>query len=362
MRLYSNTPAGNPFSPRQSKFLYNFIPMKKSAILIALILCTTLAFSQWPIYFPQDTINFELNTLPYEISADSGNLWQVGIPQKTYLNAAWSPDNAIVTSLQSPYNPGIISRFTVKMPLAYYMDSAGTFPMMSTFLAFRHKYDTDTLTDWCIVEISYDEGVSFIPLKDTIILSLPPFNFSMGGWEKSLSGGWNWNEFQHKVSGHSNEWAESIYIWKWWMPVKHTSATFFQPNIGLGDSLWVRFSFISDNSPNTGAEGWMIDDIITGWADLGGSARPVAQSLPLFQVGPNPAIDFIRLIRTDGASGRGGERVVLTDVRGNVVFRATIESGQNLDIPCRLLPSGLYFCRITADDGRTWIQKVQVLH
>ncbi|MCX6272113.1 MAG: T9SS type A sorting domain-containing protein [Bacteroidetes bacterium] len=310
--------------------------MKKILLLVLLLSLWLSSYSQYPMFNIRDTINFETNTLPYQIVPNMENAWEIGVPQKTDFNSAFSPPNALVTSLQNPYPPVNISGFEFHMPTAYYIDP--DFPYMSTFLSFRHKFDTDTLQDWCRVEISYDYGNNWHMMNDTLIIdSVTNFPY-ICQWYTPLSSIFG-NE--SRVSGKSNGWVQSVYIWQWMVVVKSTATLI--PN--LADSLFIRFLFTSDAIQNN-KEGWMIDDIFTGWADLGGGT--ILNPDEAWTLSPNPTHDLITISNTMNYKA---DNILISDLTGNVVYKMKTKNQKHIEIPLGHLPPSIYFCRIQSGNS-----------
>ena len=93
--------------------------MKLIFTLIALLLCNT-AYTQWGFFqtfeSPNDTFNdkFIIDTVNYP-----NNVWQIGKPQKTVFDSAYSYPNAIVTDTLNPYPVNDTSVFMIKVVSHY---------------------------------------------------------------------------------------------------------------------------------------------------------------------------------------------------------------------------------------------------
>ena len=79
-------------------------------------------------YHPQDSILFETNTVPVKIWDEATNIWQVGKPQKTYLNGAWSSPKGIITDTATTYPVNTYSIFP------FVIDPSSIKPNFSTYL------------------------------------------------------------------------------------------------------------------------------------------------------------------------------------------------------------------------------------
>ena len=61
------------------------------------------------------TNNFETGTMPAIIDTlQPGNVWQMGVPHKNFLDTAWSGTKVIITDTLLPYPVYNTSSFTIK--------------------------------------------------------------------------------------------------------------------------------------------------------------------------------------------------------------------------------------------------------
>jgi hypothetical protein len=225
--------------------------------------------------WPRDSIFFEYNTIPYVIApSPPPNCWQVGHPSKTYFNEAYSIPLAIVTDTGSSYPVNSQSSFSFRIIDTLFGPPCGG----ATYFQFKHKFDTDTLQDYGYVEYSFDHGASWELAKDTN--ENGPYGFTWFMWKQdySATSGQYYYHPQH-ISGHSDGWIVSTFIWQWYMPVKDSIIQF-------PDTIDVRFTFHSDNI-QTNKEGWMIDNIVSGCMELG-SGIPVQTDRAMIRISPVP--------------------------------------------------------------------------
>jgi hypothetical protein len=198
-------------------------------------------------YIPVDSIFFEYNTLPYQISVPYDlNCWQTGQPSKSSFNSSWSLPLAIVTDTLLPYPLNTNSSFTFSFP--------SNIDYGSAYLEYLHEFDTDTLNDFGTVEASYDHGLTWSVLKDSLCTDCIQLFWS----EDKVMSTAELRPHMLNPSGRSNGWIRSRYTWWWWMWVDKNTGRDFPP-----DSISIRFTFTSDGI-QTNKEGWMIDNIITG--------------------------------------------------------------------------------------------------
>jgi hypothetical protein len=244
--------------------------MKKYILILILTGTGLLAFSQiQTMKFPGDTIDiwtvisFE-ETSPYiHINPPSQNIWQIGAPQKTYFNSAYSVPDAMMTDTSNFYPVNNVSSFDLYVGQFNMGATSGWCYPYDIFIDFRHKFDTDTLMDGGYITVSWDKGLTWMNIiNDSVYFGEHPnWNFLPFGGNPNLYSPNNvlFNG-EPGFSGRSDGWVHTCLAW-WVWPVK--TALDFPP-----DTMIIRFNFISDND-NHNKEGWMIDHIRIFSIDLG---------------------------------------------------------------------------------------------
>lgn len=205
-----------------------------------------------------------------KIESPESNIWVVGHPNKINFNAAHSGDLAIITDSANAYSNSRNCWFTITVPISEYQCGEG-------IISFFHKFETDTLTDGGIIEVSYNDGVDWKNIKDDTDHAINNF---IGLYQDTLKGG------TYGFSGNSNGWQYVELHWVWLMRTKSTSPTWF-------DNVIVRFRFISDDI-NTNKDGWMIDDIIVrGYSVIGSVNKLGYEHISAFPNPTNGIVEFI---------------------------------------------------------------------
>jgi len=197
-----------------------------------------------------------VNAFTYE---STQNDWEIGTPNQTIINGAFSGSNAWTIDLDSNYaNRDTSGLFTP----VFSVDNTKCYK-----LSFQHKYDTEPFADGGTVEYSVDNAVTWQHLGFASTSPQPWFNtpFITGlGGSPGLPG---W-------SGTETNWV-----------LAEKEVTFF--NSG---PVIFRFRFASDNTVNN-YEGWAIDDFcfeeIPGPCTVGIN-DPTAAGFTLGQNYPNP--------------------------------------------------------------------------
>ncbi|MBI5541121.1 MAG: T9SS type A sorting domain-containing protein [Bacteroidia bacterium] len=197
---------------------------------------------------------------------DTNDLWQIGRPNKSFANSSYTLPNAIITDTISPFIGQNDSWFDIKINTHLWMGQAMQ-------LDFLHKYENDSLHSKCFVEISYDQGFSWLNVIENQ-------NVGMGQiYYDNLYSSNDTSEFGVAgFSGNCNDWQFSSVYWIWEASAKN-----------ICDTVIVRFHFISDSLATTGG-GWVIDNIhILGFINAWSIPKNFENSDIVIY--PNPIVD-----------------------------------------------------------------------
>ena len=135
----------------------NFTP------ITLLILLYANCFSQ--ISTPNGELRFEdtLSLDPlhgwFSVPSPTENIWQVGMVNKSFFNETLSGKPAFVTDTINTYPKNIDNHFLLSIPAE---DSS----WYEGILSFYHKFNTDTLADGGLIEVSYDQGQTWKNILD----------------------------------------------------------------------------------------------------------------------------------------------------------------------------------------------------
>ncbi|HKK40434.1 MAG TPA: T9SS type A sorting domain-containing protein [Cryomorphaceae bacterium] len=240
--------------------------MRKLVLLsVILFLSNSYTFGQ---FYAEDFDNGEpdpwIDTLIITIDSSS-TLWQIGIPQKEFLDEAFSFPNAIITDTVSPYPASDTAIFTLKAALNddYYGIVA---------IKWVQKLDIDSL-DGGTVDFSIDGGETW----ENAFVS--PYVYNWYGWDN------------HNIDTLANEtivFSKRDSLWReiWFCFDYSWLST-------LDDSLQVRYSFFSDSIQGS-SDGWVIDNIMIEptWVHTVGEAPKSNSYVSLY---PNPATERINI-------------------------------------------------------------------
>lgn len=278
----------------------------------------------WAVYgqFTFVCIDFENINGCYETvltPLDSNSLWQIGMPQKTLFDAAYTLPNALVTDTLNPYPINDTSSFTI-LHLAW---QGFTFPQ-NVFMEFQYQIDSDSLTDYGTIEFSPDNGSSWINLlTDSVLIdTLNNYYWHAYSWG---TGRIVLNPF----TGSSNGW-KLFSI----MNMGYLGSAF---HIQDGDTVLYRFTFISD-SIQTNKDGWMIDNF--AFEDYAESVVSLPKNTFQSKAFPNPASEQLS-IEFENLENEHFE-LFLYNAYGQLILTKQIEAANFIDISLHLLPQGIY--------------------
>ncbi len=310
----------------------------KAIIFLVLASFVLRAGAQDLNYTPQDSIFFEYNTMPLSLDPSPGNLWQTGIPHKTWLDQAYSPPMAIITDTMNPYPAGNTSSFT------FVIDSNSIYPWsgrLATYLSFIHKFDTDTISDYGIIEASIDGGVTWCDLSEPWCLE-----GYLGGpsWWESDSSLTSHQCYPHlqKISGRSDGWIFSRF---------HIDYAISKINDSEfpADSIMIRFTFKSSNNA-TGHEGWLIDNIIIGVCDIYVSTTTFEKPDYSINISPNPLVDRSVLKFPDEKFQKPD--ITIYDATGRKIRTNSGKQGDAIQLLKEDFAPGIYFVKIKSSEAK----------
>ncbi len=285
----------------------------KQVIIIVLLTSSIGLYSQeyWDY-----NINFDdpgqLFRLTIDTSSNPNNIWQIGTPMKSIFNAAYSAPNAIVTDISNPYPVSDTSVFYIT-----HIANDGFIWPHTVIVAGYFKSDSDTLNDYGSIEFSPDQGETWIDLvKDS------EYDQYLDWWTEKPG-----------LTGLVNEWTY------FYVNIAQLGYIF---SIDYGDTLYYRFSFISDGVDNQ-REGLMYDDLhFEDWYELINE-----NSWNDFEsfVFPNPAISALTI---EYENSKHTEFVLsINDINGRQLCSGKNSIEDKFWLDTRNYTSGLYYYNLT---------------
>jgi hypothetical protein len=271
-------------------------------------------------------IDFEGSLNQIEIyTGNAGNIWQIGQPQKTLFDSAYSAPNVIITDTVNLYPTSDSSSFVLLF------DLWGSQPVIS----FMHKYDTDSAKDGGYVEISFDEGQTWTHLtaQTNENAQQTAYGFTTTNFyndDDTLTNG------KAAFNGFTSEWV-------------YSDITFWCQAVKTSFECQLRFTFNSD-SVETGNEGWIIDNIVV--QNDGGcwGINEIRYNTESLKISPNPFQNQTTVTVVESTHIKNGVFTVF-DMFGRMVSTRSQISGSQFTYDRKELKSGIYSYLLTDDKG-----------
>jgi len=245
------------------------------------------------------------------------NIWQIGIPQKSFVNPTLG--HSIITDTMLPYPVNDTSSFIVR-----YIAGYGDYYGLKMFNAM-YKTETDSLNDYGTIEFSPDNGLNWYDiLNDTAV---------------SPAVTWYIKPVLTGISGP----------WKYYDAILSDLASFF--NFQIGDTLAFRFTFISDSVyDNMG--GLVFDDIFISEFVEGISEtryKPIKSIIY-----PNPSANDFTIEFTN--PNEVEFELAVYDIKSKLIFKRENITSNTIHIEGKTLSAGTYIYKITNETNkeRTW--------
>ncbi len=313
--------------------------MKKTATLL-LICLSIIGRAQFitPLAIG-DSTNFEVNASLVHIDTTAGNIWQIGIPQKTFFGNALSVPYAIMTDTINSYPINNLSSFTIE-----YQDTnmfGWTFPGIE--IGFWHKYETDTLSDGGYVEISADSGASWTNVVQTI--GIAPITYFDNFYSDTDTIKGNIPCF----NGTHTNWMFSQFLIQMFIPVMPTEPNVFNRDYYNTSKFMFRFNFKSD-SVQTNKAGWIIDNVSVGIQTISGGINENSLSSFNVEVFPNP-INEQGILQAVSSKNEHDYSISIYNSIGQEIKTSALDRNNQYIIKANELTSGIYFYSIRNKAG-----------
>jgi len=273
-------------------------------------------FAQFNYIIDFDSPYSENNHIIIDTVSNLNNIWQIGVPDKTVFDSAYSITHAIVTDTLNPYPVNDTSSFILKHI------RPGVFGSNESLqLNFWFKFNSDTLTDYGMVEASIDNGVTWINLMtEDVTYSL------------------HWLEPKPILTGNSDGWEH--------FSLELNMLTYA---IGYSDTLLYKFTFISDNI-QTNKDGWMIDNFqLNDWWE----GIDEFENSDKVNIYPNPSNGNVTI--ESSIINLRNLRIEIYNEIGILVLNKELNSN-NLRLD---LPNGMYFIKLI-DDKKIYLKKLMI--
>ncbi len=281
--------------------------------IVFFLLFSSICYSQNIYEISFENNGFNEDDIRHEFFIDtisnSKNCWRIGKPEKNNFKTSVSEPNSIVTDLSFEYPTNDTSSFII-----YHKADDGFMNGGFLYLEADYYVNSDTLTDFGQIDISFDKGKKwFNMLTDSI------YNDSIKSYFK-----FNWNNEKPVFSGESNEWKDFKVNFEGLGKIM---------NVNWNDTILFRFSFISDNK-QTNKDGLMFDDIRIEDADEGILELKNNNFINIY---PDPANEKLNY---ECNSKNIPHKIQLINSLGQVVYEKKVMNGEVIDL--RNFPSGNY--------------------
>jgi len=262
------------------------------------------------------TFDSNINPLIYRDTISNSNcIWQIGQPQKTVFNTAYSTQNSIITDTVNYYPINDTSSFIYKHEVSVgFLNINSVYPIVELY--GYYNVNSDSLNDYGKIEFSPDNGLSWVLISDDTLTLL------------NSSNPWPYIENNPVLTGNSNG-------WKYF---KITLSGYDQHVFNTGDTIQYKFTFISDgNSENM--DGLMFDNLNFIDDGGGGIVNKVTSSISNY---PNPFTNTLNLnynLLTNG-------ELSIFDVTGKLIHSETIKSSNTTVVNTSNFTKGVYFYKL----------------
>lgn len=291
--------------------------MKRLFVIFVVMTIVKISYSQWDSYFIDFESSFVIeNQLVIDTVSNPDNIWQIGIPDKSVFDSAYSANHAIVTDTFNSYPINDTSSFVLK-----HIRPGNLGGNWSLQLNFWYQFDSDSLTDYGFIEASIDNGNTWINLLTD-----------------DNTYGLIWLEPKPVLTGNTNGWK--------YFSLELSQLTY---TLGYSDTLLYRFTFISDEN-NTNKDGWILDDF--RFEDIWEKVTEVNNNDNI-RIYPNPSHGYLRIQIDDIEEFNYNVNII--DNTGRIIYEKNIVSS-NISLN---LPNGLYYVWICNGVNR-YVNKIVI--
>lgn len=310
--------------------------MKTLFVVLFCLLLTVNGLGQYAfIDFSSPTNLIEIDT------TNPNNRWQIGRPQKIFLNSAYSSANAIITDTINNYPTNDTSAFVLKVPEALVARYSTGYSTGEIVIKFYTKYQTDSLKDFGRIEFSADSGATWhIMGEDYTDTAFSVWNPLWNVWTDGGSG-WSFSD-KAIYTGQSSGW-EMQQINLSVCSVSHPKREEATNSI-IGchpQSIWLKFVFISDSIPDN-LGGWAIDNINIDEIQFVGITEVKEADIKIL---PNPFISQLTISLLSNQQ----TTVVLYNFIGRQVLQQTFATTTTINT--EEIASGMYFYELRNERG-----------
>ncbi|MFD1550618.1 T9SS type A sorting domain-containing protein [Putridiphycobacter roseus] len=284
--------------------------MKYLSIVFLFISVQTYSQNYLELFFDgADTTDY---SMVIELDTAAENIWQIGQPQKSVFNAAFTLPNALVTDTVLTYPVLNTSIFQYGVQAFYNFGI--------TAIQWTQKLDIDS-GDIALIEYSIDTGHTWVSVFDN------PYTYNFYGYESI-----NVDTLQNGdigFSGTDTNWRD---IW----------LCFDFSWMSMQDSIILRHVFKSDSIASQN-DGWMIDNMLqhqTFFHTIG--ETPQETYLEVF---PNPTSNRVNISVKKTNTFHIIEELTVLDAAGRVLEKH-VEVPTKFFVDLADYPAGIYYIKV----------------
>ncbi len=298
--------------------------MRRYILLIFFCFNAQLFFAQeiehcetWEVNFDEPILEYCTSFFTINDGLDEGGVWQIGPPQKEFLNFAYNDEMVIITDTINPYPINDTSSFTINHIVGELSFPGGNLYSFTLRGAYFSQLDEG---DVCKMEYSVNQGESWYDLVDPI---------DEQGYYVS------WHSEIPDFSVQTNDW--ELFDLEWSILLKYEENG---DEIQVGDTLQVRFSLLSDTTSGN-AEGIMFDSF---WLEQN-EESVFDSNYRIFNSSarPNPTLGLVEI--TFSNPNALETDVTIFNQVGQDVYSVETVNG-NVEIDLGHLPKGIYTYRL----------------
>ncbi|MFI5171381.1 MAG: T9SS type A sorting domain-containing protein [Chitinophagales bacterium] len=285
---------------------------------------------------PLDSCNFDSGDCSLLHPIDSVSIWEIGIPQKPYLDEAYSFPNALITDDSFPYPTNRRDFAQFDFPVAEYENS---------YFELWHKHEFDSLKDGGFIALATDSSGYY---NLAYLYSSPNPIFIEGGMytEGYSYDGYNVDDHfgvDTGYTGNSGNWQFTRVLLTWRFGVSPGKIS----GLPFPDTVHVRFYMVSD-SIESGEDGWAIDNFLYGSFPVGGDIQN--SNAKQINIYPNPVTENIYFFNQDIAGKIFDVKII--DMQGNLIklIKHLHSTDGNGKADISEIPAGQYLIEIITTD------------
>ncbi|MBK7175444.1 MAG: T9SS type A sorting domain-containing protein [Bacteroidales bacterium] len=294
--------------------------MKKSILIMLFSFTALIGLCQpwWDITFDDPAY---LSKVILQPETSGINCWQIGHPQKTVFNTAYSPVNVMVTDTVNAYPVNDTSSFII----THLAGDGWHFAYPKIDITGWYYVNSDSLTDYGFIEFSLDHGITWLSVDSA-----------------QYNGCCTWGAIQDKpvLTGNSYDWKPFSYC------ICPPSTMEYE------DTVLYKFTFVSDGI-DTQKDGLMFDNLhFEDWAE----GIPEPNNAEGIKIYPNPVSNYFFLELKEILKSCSIE---IADAQGRVVLKINRYNKESVDVSH--LPAGIYSVKVM--DGKSFsVKKFLIRH